>query len=96
MISLTKSKVSSAQISALCQFHFNSTLQTCKELNDGFYNISYLIRLADDREVLLKIAPPKDVEILTYEKAIMKSEVAFFKRPRLHTDIALAKIRFVG
>ncbi len=46
------------------------------ELTDGWFNVVYLVRLADDREVVLKIAPPSDAETLTYERNIMETEVA--------------------
>lgn len=92
MISLTKSKVTASQIIALCQYHFNASPQMFTELNDGFYNISYLIVLADNSEVVLKIAPPKDVEILTYEIDIMKTEVEFYKLASFYTDIPVPTI----
>jgi hypothetical protein len=38
------------------------------ELKEGWFNASYNIRLADGREVILKIAPPQGAEVLLYEK----------------------------
>ena len=46
-----------------------------KELKEGWFNVVYDLRLADGREVILKIAPPADAEILTYERNIMETEV---------------------
>jgi aminoglycoside phosphotransferase (APT) family kinase protein len=46
------------------------------ELKEGWFNAAYNARLSDGREVILKIAPPKDAEVLTYEQNIMDTEVA--------------------
>lgn len=57
------------------------------ELKEGWFNVAYNVSLADGREVILKIAPPKDAEVMTYEKDIMTTEVAsmqlVFSNPRI-------------
>ncbi len=45
------------------------------ELKEGWFNAAYNVRLSDGREVILKIAPPKGAEVMTYEKDIMVTEV---------------------
>jgi Predicted aminoglycoside phosphotransferase len=45
------------------------------ELKEGWFNAAYNVKLSDDREVILKIAPPKNAEVMTYEKDIMVTEV---------------------
>ncbi|MEX1376276.1 MAG: aminoglycoside phosphotransferase family protein [Eubacteriales bacterium] len=92
MKSLTKSTVTKEQIEKACKKHFNCTIDEYHELNDGFYNISYLVRLSDGKETVLKIAPPKDVDILTYEKDIMATETLFYKLTFEHTDIKVPRI----
>lgn len=47
-----------------------------RELTEGWFNVAYDVRLSDGREVILKIAPPRNAEVLTYEKNIMTTEVA--------------------
>lgn len=46
------------------------------ELTEGWFNAAYNVRLSDGREVVLKIAPPGDAEVMTYEQDIMATEVA--------------------
>ena len=52
------------------------------ELKDGWFNAAYDIRLADGREVILKIAPPRGAEVMIYEKNIMHTEVAAMRLVR--------------
>ena len=41
------------------------------ELRHGWFNVAYLMRLRDGSRVVLKIAPPSGVEVLTYERDAM-------------------------
>src|SRR5674476_273100 len=46
------------------------------ELGHGWCNVAYLVHLADGREVMMKIAPPPGVEVMTYEQDMLAGEVA--------------------
>ena len=46
------------------------------ELGHGWFNVAYLLSLADGRQVVMKIAPPPGVEVMTYEKDMLAGEVA--------------------
>lgn len=92
MKSVTKANVTHEQIEKAVKKFFGENPKSCRELNDGCYNISYLIVLNDDREVVMKIAPSNDIEILTYEKDIIKTEILFYKLAEQHTDIKVPKI----
>lgn len=46
------------------------------ELGHGWFNVAYLLTLADGREVVMKIAPPPDIEVMTYEADMLAGEVA--------------------
>lgn len=48
-----------------------------RELTDGYFNISYMVSTERGEEFVLKISPPDDVDILSYEKDLMASEVYF-------------------
>lgn len=50
------------------------------ELKEGWFNVAYHITLDDAREVILKIAPPVNAEVMTYEKGMMRSEVFLMKK----------------
>jgi aminoglycoside phosphotransferase (APT) family kinase protein len=45
------------------------------ELTEGFFNIAYLVRFQDGEELILKIAPDANMDIMTHEVNIMYSEV---------------------
>ena len=92
MKSLTKATVSKEQIEKAVRKHFGCGTTEYHELNEGFYNISYLVKMDDGREAVLKIAPPYDVDILTYEKDIMATELHFYKLAFEHTDIKVPHI----
>jgi aminoglycoside phosphotransferase (APT) family kinase protein len=49
------------------------------ELGHGWCNVAYLLRLADGREVVMKIAPARGVEVMTYEKDMLAGEVAVIR-----------------
>ncbi|WP_437980167.1 phosphotransferase family protein [Sorangium sp. So ce117] len=62
------------------------------ELKDGWFNAAYNIRLADGREVILKIAPPRGAEVMFYEKNIMATEVAAMRLVRRNPAIPVPQI----
>lgn len=81
MESKTKNRKTRAQIAHMAKRAFGGTPlaagdDAVSELKDGWFNAAYNVRLSDTREVVLKIAPPQDAEVMTYEKNIMTTEVA--------------------
>jgi len=79
--STTKNRKTREQISRMVERSFAGlTLadrnDTVVELTEGWFNAAYAVRLSDGREVILKIAPPRDAEVMTYEQDIMATEVA--------------------
>lgn len=57
------------------------------ELGHGWFNVAYRIRLADGREVVLKVAPPPHVRVMTYERDLMANEVAALGLVRARTGV---------
>ena len=47
-----------------------------EEMGHGWFNVAYRITLRDGRDVVLKIAPPRDVPVMTYEHGAMGIELA--------------------
>ena len=82
MDSLTKVPVTDADISAMVRrgFGANARVAQCRELTDGTYNLAYLMRLADGPSVVLKVAPPPGMDLLTHEVDLMRTEVDFYRR----------------
>lgn len=64
------------------------------ELKDGWFNAAYSVRLADAREVILKIAPPIGADVLRYEQKIMATEVATMRLVRQNPAIPVPAIYF--
>jgi aminoglycoside phosphotransferase (APT) family kinase protein len=82
--SKTKNRKTQEQIARMVERCFNEiTLapeeDAVQELEEGWYNAAYRIRLSDNREVILKIAPPKGAKVMSYEKDIMATEVAVMR-----------------
>lgn len=80
MESKTKNRKTREQIARMVERAFGGILladgdDAVRELKDGWFNAAYCVRLADGREVILKIAPPREAEVMTYEKSLMTTEV---------------------
>lgn len=66
----------------------------CSELGDGWFNIAYRMRLRDGREVVLKVAPPAGVEVMTYERDAMRAELKAIELLRQLSDIPVPRVDF--
>lgn len=81
MESKTKNRKTREQIARMVERAFGGATLAAgeaavSELKEGWFNAAYNVRLSDGREVILKIAPPRNAEVMTYEKDIMSTEVA--------------------
>ncbi len=80
MESRTKNRKTREQIAAMVARAFAGAAladgeDAISELKEGWFNAAYCVRLADGREVILKIAPPPTAEVMTYERDLMTTEV---------------------
>ncbi|MEU9856325.1 aminoglycoside phosphotransferase family protein [Streptomyces sp. NPDC047974] len=64
------------------------------ELSYGWFNVAYRIRLRSGARVVLKIAPPPDVEVMTYERGAMATELAALRLIREHTKVPVPTVDF--
>jgi aminoglycoside phosphotransferase (APT) family kinase protein len=99
MESKTKNKKTREQIEGMVARAFNDLglaagEEAVLELKQGWFNAAYNIRLADGREAILKIAPPKGAEVMLYEKNIMATEVASMRLVRQNPAIPVPEIFF--
>lgn len=99
MESKTKNKKTRQQIESMVARAFNGVglaagEDAILEMKEGWFNVAYSIRLADGREVILKIAPPKDAEVMSYEKNIMVTEVTSMRLVRQNSAIPVPEIYF--
>ena len=65
---------------------------TLERIATGKFNTSWFVHIGDDRECVLRIAPPDDNVFLFYERQMMRQE------PRIHqlllenTDVPVAPV----
>jgi aminoglycoside phosphotransferase (APT) family kinase protein len=97
MESQTKNKKTRAELQAMVQRAFPGlTLAAAEdavtELKEGWFNVAYDLRLSDGRNVILKIAPPRSAEVMTYEHGIMTTEVNAMRLVATHPGIPVPHI----
>ena len=68
--------------------------ENIEELTEGFFNVAYSITMENGMEVILKIAPSPDLDIMTHEENIMFAEVDSMRRLAKETEVPVAKILF--
>ena len=95
MNSLTKNHQKEENIIKMVENAFEH-LEAIKvtELKEGFFNVAYLIKLSDEREVILKIAPPQNAIIMSYEKNLMWAEVKSMRLIKEKTTVPIPDILF--
>ena len=64
------------------------------EFTEGWFNVAYRIRLRDGQQVVLKVAPPADVEVLTREIGMMRAELAAMDLVTRHTEVPVPRVDF--
>ena len=82
--SLTKRRLSAAELDALVRRALGVPLASHVELTEGMFNTAYRLTAADGRETVLKVAPPPDVPLLTYERDLMRTEALAFELMAAH------------
>jgi aminoglycoside phosphotransferase (APT) family kinase protein len=64
------------------------------ELEHGWFNVAYELRLRDGARVVLKIAPPPAIEVMTYERGAMAIELAALRLVRERTAVPVPPVDF--
>lgn len=65
------------------------------ELGHGWFNVAYRLGLRDGRDVVMKIAPPSDIAVMTYEHEMMRNELAAIALVHEHTVVPVPRIDYV-
>jgi aminoglycoside phosphotransferase (APT) family kinase protein len=80
--SLTKRRVDATELAALVRRAFGPRTRVDRwhELVDGHYNAAYEVRLTDGSDLVLKVAPPPELALLTHEVDLMRTEVDVYRR----------------
>ncbi|MEV0389446.1 aminoglycoside phosphotransferase family protein [Nonomuraea sp. NPDC050643] len=79
MDSRTKRRLSEAELDALARRALGTGVTTATELTDGYANAVWRLTLDDGREVVLKLAPPPDLDQLSYERNLLRMEAAAYE-----------------
>jgi aminoglycoside phosphotransferase (APT) family kinase protein len=78
--SLTKPKLTEAEVARLARHAFPGTrVEGVEELTEGSFNAAYALR-CDGEDLVLKVAPSSDLQLLTYETDLMHGEALFFEQ----------------
>lgn len=95
MESITKSSIAFDTISKMAEIVFPSDkVSSVKELTEGYFNTAYLVAFESGEELILKIAPPKEVAVMSYEKDIMRAEVECMRLVKEVTDVPVPDILY--
>lgn len=99
MESRTKNTKNRAQIEAMARKAFgglglHADTDAVQELKGGWFNAVYSVRLADGRELILKIAPAAHVEVMRYEHRLMDTEVATMRLLKQRSGVPVPAILF--
>jgi aminoglycoside phosphotransferase (APT) family kinase protein len=94
--SITKSKLSYDKINKLVKQAFGSSIKADEiiELTDGFFNTAYMLTLNQGLKTVLKVSPPRDVLVMSYEKNIMEAEVYVLNKIKELGDIPSPKVYY--
>ncbi|ERI93947.1 phosphotransferase enzyme family protein [Clostridiales bacterium oral taxon 876 str. F0540] len=94
MESITKSKLNSEQINMMTRQAFGDKTkpEIITELTDGYFNTAYMLTLTNGCKTVLKVSPPEDVTVMSYEKNIMETEVYVLNKIKALTDVPIPKV----
>lgn len=77
--SRTKRQLPAAELDAVTRRALGAPLAGHVELTEGMFNTAYRLTAANGRQAVLKVAPPPDVPLLTYERDLMGTEALAFR-----------------
>lgn len=93
MESLTKNRQNENTIRKMVKKFFSPLeLKDYRELTEGYFNIAYEVELSNRKKTVLKIAPSKEIRVMTYEQNIMYSEVQAMRIVRENCNVPVAEI----
>ncbi len=86
--SISKTRVSDRAARHVVRDAFgpDARLDSVREFHDGWFNAAYELVLGDGRALVMKVAPPPDVEVLTYERDIVHAGIEALRLVRENTD----------
>lgn len=94
MESITKTKLTSDQITEMTKRAFGVFPETIEELTDGYFNSAYMIKLANGERTVLKVSPAREVLVMRYEKNIMEAEVNVLNKIYSQKNVPVPKVLY--
>ncbi|MCG5217441.1 aminoglycoside phosphotransferase family protein [Streptosporangium sp. KLBMP 9127] len=79
MDSRTKRVLSPGALDALARRAVGAGVTRSRELADGYANAVWHLTLDDGRELVLKLSPPPELEQLTYERDLLRTEALVYR-----------------
>ncbi|WP_394554399.1 phosphotransferase family protein [Agromyces sp. MMS24-JH15] len=97
MESITKNRQSTQTLLAMIARAYGPDLvpdadAEVTELGHGWFNVAYRVTLRDGRRVVLKIAPPEGVPVMTYEHDMMRNELTAIALVQEHTSVPVPRV----
>ena len=86
-ISRTKYNATNDEIAQLFEANGIGKMLRNEPLGDGEFNAAFKVTCENGKDYVLKIAPPEEALVLTYEKNMMDSEVYWYRQMKENTDI---------
>lgn len=99
MESITKNRQSAATLAAMIARAYGADAvpegdDFAEEMGHGWFNVAYALTLRDGRRVVVKIAPPSGVAVMSYETAMMRNEVAALALVQARTDVPVPPVDY--
>ncbi|WP_246001358.1 phosphotransferase family protein [Allorhizocola rhizosphaerae] len=79
MQSLTKRRLAPDELGEMLNATMGIGCRVESELSDGWFNTAYRVRLSDGRTAIVKLAPPREVPVLRYERGIIATEALVYR-----------------
>ena len=93
--SRTKTTLSAARIEALARHAFGPVrVRRCEELTEGYFNTAYRLEVDPLGPLVLKVAPPAEVPVLTYEHDLMRGEIEAMRLVAAEPAVPAPVVRF--
>jgi len=96
MESRTKARVSEEQIHHIIRYvlGWEKPVRRLTALNGGCFNLSYRVDFEDEESIIIKIGPPEEVEVLSYEKDMMETELWIHNLIEKNPAVSVPKILY--
>ena len=90
--SKTKYHATNEEVERIFAANHIPCIRTIEMLGNGEFNAAFKVCTEEKKEYVVKIAPPRNSKILSYENNMMESEVFWYEQMREKTDIYIPEV----